>query len=1148
MRASATVLAHLVGITPVTAAQAAPADAASAVLKELGLSPKQIEDALAGYTVEDIAARKAETIAAIKRDYLSKHASLRNQMASLKVAHFLHHPSIKVSSISSIAGIGSLVQGSMMGKEVSRLLTQDFVHPVFARLAAHFAALQVSKRANAFDYNMYVQEAIKQHGLPVDPKIDWTKYLSRVFSKVAPGRPELQEEAVYHILFLTLFKRDILSSFDPSKQNEELSQKPLEERVTAFLQQQFKWRVSEAVNWLRGQSEDDEDVPVGSLDTGGVSFDGDSTSIDVPDTDSLNSIDHIETVSEFKTIKNELNKALRNQGTAAKEAAELFFNLAAQVDDPRELSSIWMKQTGKSYSYFRKIRDLVADTISDLISTGKIGESFKLVQLLHDLKLQERKEVVTKDRPKASSKKTCSAASELDEYEVPVTLGEGETFMATILVDPASQVYEIVSWSPSEPDMATCQEQITLWLSENIPGFENIKDLGLVNSEPTPEPITASANGGAKMSLPKKGSLRERVLAKKVPVCPECGGEGCDECQGDGYKKRTKESAVDNKFAGLKRVAEDEPEELAAAVADMESLLEEQFSALQELRDAMGIPAEEEGKKEASSKAAGAKHPLNFTCTTTNGLYHATKGKKIRIVGISVDYDENEPNEALVNVYFDKKTWDVEKDGYVYSDMGFLKELKASLIGQGLPKDATEKLTYTEAGMQGDNWISLEFGRGTSASAAKQFIGTVENAKKAGSLKAASVLAKRARLNKFARVVKSAEDNTEAIAEALNKVYELGSDFKEQTEALSENLDVPLETEEGESKEASAGKRAALHEMEAGEYGQYEPFEDGTAPLTVAEVEPKSLAALIAFAESTARSLKHVIDHPEDFGSEEVEAEYLRSYEAYKEAATAAFKHMRKTNKQEDLKVWQQLQLKTNELQKVLRYFNKINASKKTADTKLSDLESAYRNAMAIVKKYEQKSGYGSVSLSRTDKADMNKARADAKAIKIQMDELRSSKKAALKPFGPRDWMAFGGASSLPSGKDPLIDRINVADWPRTIDWEDEEDGHGEPVTSATVIVSGDDLGGAQIHIYDDNMDDGMFSLDGISEEEAVVIGERLTSSTQTPKTLMRMGFKPQFSEKALEKIKKDEARITKFEIEQGLGRKASLRTSSRRK
>ena len=91
---------------------------------------------------------------------------------------------------------------------------------------------------------------------------------------------------------------------------------------------------------------------------------------------------------------------------------------------------------------------------------------------------------------------------------------------------------------------------------------------------------------------------------------------------------------------------------------------------------------------------------------------------------------------------------------------------------------------------------------------------------------------------------------------------------------------------------------------------------------TVAEVEPKSLAALIAFAESTARSLKHVIDHPEDFGSEEVEAEYRRSYEAYKEAATAAFKHMRKTNKQEDLKVWQQLQLKTNELQKVLRYLN----------------------------------------------------------------------------------------------------------------------------------------------------------------------------------------------------------------------------------
>ena len=91
---------------------------------------------------------------------------------------------------------------------------------------------------------------------------------------------------------------------------------------------------------------------------------------------------------------------------------------------------------------------------------------------------------------------------------------------------------------------------------------------------------------------------------------------------------------------------------------------------------------------------------------------------------------------------------------------------------------------------------------------------------------------------------------------------------------------------------------------------------------TVAEVEPKSLAALIAFAESTTRSLKHVIDHPEDFGPEEVEAEYRRSFEAYKEAAVAAFKYMRTTNTLEDLKVWQRLQQRTNELQKVLRYLN----------------------------------------------------------------------------------------------------------------------------------------------------------------------------------------------------------------------------------
>jgi hypothetical protein len=93
---------------------------------------------------------------------------------------------------------------------------------------------------------------------------------------------------------------------------------------------------------------------------------------------------------------------------------------------------------------------------------------------------------------------------------------------------------------------------------------------------------------------------------------------------------------------------------------------------------------------------------------------------------------------------------------------------------------------------------------------------------------------------------------------------------------------------------------------------------------TVAEekVTPKSLAELIAFAESTSRSLKHTKDYSEDFGWEDVKAEYSRSYEAYKEAAVAAFKYMRTTNTLEDLRVWQRLQQKTNELQKVLRYLN----------------------------------------------------------------------------------------------------------------------------------------------------------------------------------------------------------------------------------
>ena len=60
-----------------------------------------------------------------------------------------------------------------------------------------------------------------------------------------------------------------------------------------------------------------------------------------------------------------------------------------------------------------------------------------------------------------------------------------------------------------------------------------------------------------------------------------------------------------------------------------------------------------------------------------------------------------------LRVVFDTDTWATSKDGLIYTDRLFLKELQEFLTAHGLPgKD----VSYSEQGMQGDDYVSLDAG------------------------------------------------------------------------------------------------------------------------------------------------------------------------------------------------------------------------------------------------------------------------------------------------------------------------------------------------------------------------------------------------------------------------------------------------------
>jgi hypothetical protein len=90
----------------------------------------------------------------------------------------------------------------------------------------------------------------------------------------------------------------------------------------------------------------------------------------------------------------------------------------------------------------------------------------------------------------------------------------------------------------------------------------------------------------------------------------------------------------------------------------------------------------------------------------TNGLgYWSNVQKAVEVVDMQVAYINDERDFGELRVFFNTDTWDVNVDGLIYTDKQWRNELQAFLDAQGLPG---ADISYSEQGMQGDNYVSLD--------------------------------------------------------------------------------------------------------------------------------------------------------------------------------------------------------------------------------------------------------------------------------------------------------------------------------------------------------------------------------------------------------------------------------------------------------
>jgi hypothetical protein len=103
--------------------------------------------------------------------------------------------------------------------------------------------------------------------------------------------------------------------------------------------------------------------------------------------------------------------------------------------------------------------------------------------------------------------------------------------------------------------------------------------------------------------------------------------------------------------------------------------------------------------------------------STAGDGYWSNVSKDVEVTDMKLGYVNDEQDFGELRVYFDTATWNVDTDGLIYTDSKFKQDLMQFVAEQGLVVD----LCYSEQGMQGDNYVSLDVGKEFLDSWARKF-------------------------------------------------------------------------------------------------------------------------------------------------------------------------------------------------------------------------------------------------------------------------------------------------------------------------------------------------------------------------------------------------------------------------------------------
>ena len=99
-----------------------------------------------------------------------------------------------------------------------------------------------------------------------------------------------------------------------------------------------------------------------------------------------------------------------------------------------------------------------------------------------------------------------------------------------------------------------------------------------------------------------------------------------------------------------------------------------------------------------------------FTLHTDGKGYWSERATAVTVWSLDLHYINEERDFGELCVHFNTDDWDVDVDGLIYTDKLFMSELRAYLQTIGFTEAESNDVSYSEQGMQCENYVSCDVG------------------------------------------------------------------------------------------------------------------------------------------------------------------------------------------------------------------------------------------------------------------------------------------------------------------------------------------------------------------------------------------------------------------------------------------------------